>query len=488
MDAHLAVLRARPDAGGGSRRIDLVAIIDAPAILPRPHYHVAEREHAVDGSQIDAFLIPAVSEDPRPLPGSPWRDSCHARSSRRVLCLVFRCIRAEPAGHAAPGRQATEQRCHVATRRRAGQGIRKSREIITMRLLVTGGSGFIGANLVRLIRTERPAWRVVNLDLLTYAANPANLAGIAEGDHYRFVHGDVADRELVARLFSQERFDAVIHCAAETHVDRSIHDGAVFLRTNVEGTLVLLEAVRATRRCRHVQMGTDEVYGTLGPTDPPFTEQTPLAPRSPYSASKAAADHLVLAFHHTHGVDAVVTRCSNNYGPYQHPEKLIPFMITAAVRGLPLPVYGDGRQRRDWIHVDDHCRGVLATLEHGRAGQVYNFGGDAERQNIDVVRQVMEFTGADPALITHVADRPGHDWRYAMSFRKAEHELGWCPRRSFEAGLADTVDWYSANRTWWSRAADIAYKDGFRRITAWATSDTAGTGAMKPRSVTPPSA
>src|SRR5690606_20181141 len=254
-----------------------------------------------------------------------------------------------------------------------------------------------------------------NLDLITYAANPANLAGIEEGPRYRFVRGDVADRKCVAGLFREERFNAVIHCAAETHVDRSIEDGGRFLRTNVEGTLVLLEAALEAGGVGHLQMSTDEVYGTLAPEDPPFTETTPLAPRSPYAASKAAADHLALAFHHTRGLDVVVTRCSNNYGPWQHPEKLIPLMITSALRHRPLPVYGDGRQRRDWIYVEDHCRGLLAALEAGRAGEVYNFGGDAERENLEVVRGVVRLTGADPALVTHVVDRPGHDRRYAMA-------------------------------------------------------------------------
>ncbi len=338
-----------------------------------------------------------------------------------------------------------------------------------MNLLVTGGLGFIGSNLVRLILSERPDWRVVNLDLVTYAANPANLADVEEGARYRFVRGDVADRRLVAELFREERFDAVIHCAAETHVDRSITDGARFLRTNVEGTLVLLEAALEAGGVRHLQMGTDEVYGTLSLDDPPFTETTPLAPRSPYSASKAAADQMALAFHHTHGLDVVVTRCSNNYGPYQNPEKLIPLMVTSALRGRPLPVYGDGRQRRDWIHVEDHCRGVLRALEAGRAGEVYNLGGGAERENIDVVRQVLALVGAGDELIRYVADRPGHDRRYSVSYAKAERELGWTPMRTFEDGLEETVAWYRENATWWEESAEAAYRESEARIAAWAT-------------------
>ena len=337
-----------------------------------------------------------------------------------------------------------------------------------MKVLVTGGLGFIGSHLIRLIRAERPSWRVVNLDLVTYAADPRNLEGIDEGPNYRFVRGDVADADTVHRLFVEERFDAVVHCAAETHVDRSIHDGARFLRTNVQGTLVLLEAALETGVSRHLQMGTDEVYGTLELDDPPFRETTPLAPRSPYSASKAAADQLALAFHHTHGLDVVVTRCSNNYGPYQNPEKLIPLMITSALRGLELPVYGDGLQRRDWIHVDDHCRGVLAALEHGRAGEVYNFGGAAERTNLEVVRRILAHVGAGEELIRYVADRPGHDRRYAVSFEKAERELGWRPSRSFDEGLAETVAWYRENGEWWASSAEEAYAESRERIEVWA--------------------
>jgi dTDP-glucose 4,6-dehydratase len=336
-----------------------------------------------------------------------------------------------------------------------------------VKLLVTGGLGFIGSNLVRLIMSERPSWRVVNLDLVTYAANPANLAGLADGARYRFVQGDVADRKLIPELFRRERFDAVVHCAAESHVDRSIHDSGRFLRTNVEGTLVLLEAALEAGAVRHLQMSTDEVYGSLRPGDPPFTEETPLAPRSPYSASKAAADLMALAFHETHGLDVVVTRCSNNYGPYQHPEKLIPLMITSAMSGRPLPVYGDGRQRRDWIHVEDHCRGVLAALERGRAGEVYNFGGGAERENVTVVRRVIEEVGADPALITFVADRPGHDRRYSVAYAKAERELGWRPARTFEEGLVETVAWYRAHEDWWRTTACRSYEESRERIEAW---------------------
>ncbi|MFN2398458.1 MAG: dTDP-glucose 4,6-dehydratase [Gemmatimonadaceae bacterium] len=335
-----------------------------------------------------------------------------------------------------------------------------------MKILVTGGLGFIGSNLVRLMLAARPSWRIVNLDLMTYAANPESLKDVDGIDRYRFQIGDVADRELVAALFREEQFDAVINCAAESHVDRSLMDSGRFLRTNVEGTLVLLEAALETG-VRYLQMSTDEVYGTLAASDASFTEETRLAPRSPYSASKAAGDQMALAFHHSHRLDVIVTRCSNNYGPFQHPEKLIPLMITSALRGKRLPVYGDGRQRRDWIHVDDHCRGVLSALDDGRSGEVYNFGGGAERENLEVIRKVVEETGADPNLIQFVADRPGHDRRYSVDFTKAQRELGWHPTRTFETGLEETVAWYRLNQHWWSKSAVHAYDDSAKRIEAW---------------------
>ena len=334
-----------------------------------------------------------------------------------------------------------------------------------MKVLVTGGLGFIGSNLIRLILAERPGWHVLNLDLVTYAANAENLAGV-DPSRYRHVPGDVADRKLVDRLFRSEGVDAIVHCAAETHVDRSLEDGSRFLRTNVEGSLVLLEAARE-HNVRHIQVSTDEVYGTLDADDPAFTEDTPLGPRSPYSASKAAADHLSMAMYHSHRVDVIVTRCSNNYGAYQHPEKLIPLMITSALRGLPLPVYGDGRQRRDWIYVDDHCRGLLAALERGRAGEIYNFGGGADWENLFVIRSILRRLGAGEDLITYVTDRPGHDRRYHVDSSKAARELGWRPQRTFEEGLAETIDWYVANRDWWDRSASEAYEDSRSRIAGW---------------------
>lgn len=336
-----------------------------------------------------------------------------------------------------------------------------------MRLLVTGGCGFIGSNLVRHLLDEGDDVRIVNLDLLTYAGNPENLTDVEDDVRYRFVRGDVCDGSLVRDLVADA--DAVLHLAAESHVDRSIEDAAPFIRTNVLGTQVLLDAAVETGLERFVHVSTDEVYGELpwrdpaeapphGDDAPLFTEETPLAPRSPYSASKAAADHLALAAHATHGLDVVVTRSSNNYGPYQFPEKLIPLMITRALRGRELPVYGDGLHVRDWIHVRDHCRGLLAALERGRAGRVYNFGGRSERKNRDVVEAIVEAVGADPGLVTSVPDRPGHDRRYAMDVGRAEAELGWRPRTDFDEGLRATVRWYRENEAWWRRVESGAYR------------------------------
>jgi dTDP-glucose 4,6-dehydratase len=339
-----------------------------------------------------------------------------------------------------------------------------------MRVLVTGGMGFIGSNFIRLLLRERPQWRLVNLDLLTYAGNPENLADLApeaEADgRYTFARGDIADEALVPELLATG-FDSVVNFAAESHVDRSIQSAAPFVRTNVVGTQVLLDSARAAGVPRFVQVSTDEVYGDLELDDPPFSETTPIAPSSPYSATKAAADHLALAYHRTHGMDLVVTRCSNNYGPYQFPEKLIPLMIANAVEGRRLPVYGRGENVRDWIHVEDHCRGVLAALEGGAPGRVYNFGGASERRNIDVVREIIRAVDATEEQIEYVTDRPGHDRRYAIDFSRAERELGWAPRYTFEEGLASTVEWYLANREWWTRVREGAYLESSRMIASW---------------------
>jgi dTDP-glucose 4,6-dehydratase len=323
-----------------------------------------------------------------------------------------------------------------------------------MRALVTGGAGFIGSNFVRLLLQERPSTEVVNLDALTYAGNLVSLEDVEASPRYRFIHGDICDGEVVAEALAG--VDVVYHLAAESHVDRSIIEDAPFVRTNVLGTATLLAAALAAGVSRFVQVSTDEVYGELpwrDPSDgdqnaPKFTEETPLAPRSPYSASKAAGDHLALAYHTTHGMDVVVTRCSNNYGPYQYPEKLIPVLITKALADQPVPVYGDGLYVRDWIHVMDHCRGILAAGERGRTGRVYNFGGDAERTNLSLVREVLGILGKPETLVAHVKDRPGHDRRYAIDASRAKEELGWTPTVDFAAGLRQTVDWYQRNRAW----------------------------------------
>jgi dTDP-glucose 4,6-dehydratase len=331
-----------------------------------------------------------------------------------------------------------------------------------MNVLVTGGSGFIGSNLVRLLLAERPDWRVVNLDKLTYAGNAENLADLEGHPRYRFVRGDVCNGELVAEIFRAERIDGVMHLAAESHVDRSILAPSVFIETNVRGTQVLLEAARELGVRRFLHVSTDEVYGSLGPTGL-FTEQTPLDPSSPYSASKAASDLLALAYARTFKLPVVVTRCSNNYGPYQFPEKLIPLMIANALRDLPLPVYGDGMNVRDWIHVEDHGRGLLAALERGEDGDVYNFGASSERHNIEIVKQVLELLGKPQSLIQFVKDRPGHDRRYAIDSTKAQAKLGWAPRHRFEDALAATVRWYVERRPWWERIISGEYRHYYER-------------------------
>ena len=329
-------------------------------------------------------------------------------------------------------------------------------------VLVTGGAGFIGSNLVRLLRRERPGWTVVNLDKLTYAGNAESLADLRDDPKHIFVHGDIADAGLVSGLLGQHAIDAVLNLAAESHVDRSILGPGIFVETNVSGTQVLLECAQKARVKRFVQISTDEVYGSLGATGK-FTESSPLQPSSPYSASKAAADLLVLAYGHTYGMDVVVTRCSNNYGPYQFPEKLIPLMIANALEGKKLPVYGDGMQVRDWIHVEDHNRAVLSALEKGRGGEVYNFGSDNEWANIQIVSRLLEILGKGRELIEHVQDRPGHDRRYAIDASKAQRELGWAPGIAFAEGLKSTVDWYVQNRGWWERVRTGQYRTFYER-------------------------
>jgi len=333
---------------------------------------------------------------------------------------------------------------------------------VTRTVLVTGGAGFIGSNLVRLLRRERPDWTVVNLDLLTYAGNAESLADLRDDPKHVFVHGDITEPDLVADLIREHRVHAILNLAAESHVDRSILRPAVFVETNVGGTQVLLDAAREGGVQRFVQVSTDEVYGSLGTTGK-FTEATPLRPSSPYSASKAAADLLVLAYGHTFGMDVVITRCSNNYGPYQFPEKLIPLMIANAMEGKKLPVYGDGMQVRDWIHVEDHCRALLSALEKGKSGEIYNIGSDNEWPNIQIVGRLLEILGKPRELIEHVKDRPGHDRRYAIDAKKAHSELGWAPRIAFKEGLQSTVDWYVQHRGWWERVRTGEYRTYYDR-------------------------
>ena len=339
--------------------------------------------------------------------------------------------------------------------------------------LVTGGAGFIGGNFV--LDAVAAGIRVVNLDLLTYAGNLDTLASLDGNPGHVFVQGDIGDRELVARLLAGHRPDAIVNFAAESHVDRSIDGPAAFVQTNVVGTLGLLECARDYWRelpeprkgaFRFLHVSTDEVYGSLG-DEGLFTETTPYAPNSPYSASKAASDHLVRAFHHTYGLPVLTTNCSNNYGPYQFPEKLIPLVIAKAVAGEPLPVYGDGKNVRDWLFVKDHCSAIARVLEAGRVGEVYNVGGNAERRNIEVVETICRLLDerrpredGEPraSQITFVRDRPGHDRRYAIDASKIRNELGWNPSVSFEQGLAATVDWYLANREWTGRILDGAYR------------------------------
>jgi dTDP-glucose 4,6-dehydratase len=326
-----------------------------------------------------------------------------------------------------------------------------------MRLLVTGGAGFIGVNFVRRL-LARGGDRVVNLDLLTYAGNLASLADVADHPDHRFVRGDVRDRELVEGLLSEERIEGVVNFAAESHVDRSIDGPREFIDTNVVGTQTLLEAARRAGVERFVQVSTDEVYGSLGPSGA-FTETHPLQPNSPYAASKAAADLVCRAYHRTFGLPVLVTRCSNNYGPYQFPEKLIPLMIANALEDRPLPVYGDGRNVRDWLHVEDHCAAVDLVLRRGEPGGVYNVGGGNERENIALVRLLLELLGRDESLIAFVKDRPGHDRRYAIDATRLREELGWTPARTFEQGIRDTVQWYLDHRTWWEEVRSGAYRE-----------------------------
>jgi dTDP-glucose 4,6-dehydratase len=325
-------------------------------------------------------------------------------------------------------------------------------------ILVTGGAGFIGSNFILYYLRETKDFRIINFDFLTYAGNLENLTSVEEDPRYEFVKGDIADTKTVEKVFKDFEVDYVVNFAAESHVDRSILDPGIFIRTNVLGTQTLLDCARAAKVTKFQQVSTDEVYGSLGPTGA-FTEKTPLAPNSPYSASKTGADLLVRAAFKTFGQPCVITRCSNNYGPYQFPEKLIPLMISNAMEDKKLPIYGDGQNIRDWLYVEDHCSAIRAVLEKGEPGEVFNIGGNQEKTNLEVVETLLAKLGKDKSLIEYVKDRPGHDRRYAIDASYIHEKLGWEPSFTFEQALSDTVDWYIENRAWWERVKSGAYQE-----------------------------
>jgi len=331
------------------------------------------------------------------------------------------------------------------------------------RILVTGGAGFIGSNFVRMVLSEHTDTLVVNLDKLTYAGNLENLAGFENHPNHKFIKGDICDGALVEKIMDEYKIEAIINFAAESHVDRSITAPKIFIETNVKGTLVLLEAAREKKIKRFIQISTDEVYGQLG-VEGKFAEQTPYHPNSPYSASKAAADHLVRAFGHTWGLAYNITNCSNNYGPYQFPEKMIPLMINNALNDKELPVYGDGLHVRDWLYVYDHCRAVWKVLTEAPAGETYNIGGDSEKTNLEVVRKILDYLGKPKSLIKHVTDRPGHDRRYAIDASKIMQSIGWKPSVTFEEGLKKTIDWYLNNRKWLDRVVCGDYQKYYQQM------------------------
>lgn len=333
--------------------------------------------------------------------------------------------------------------------------------MVFMTVIVTGGAGFIGSNFIYYMMNNHPKYRIVCVDSLTYAGNPNNLKAIADKPNFRFCRTDITDREAVYRIFEEEKPDIIVNFAAESHVDRSVSDPTVFLTTNVIGTSVLMDACRRYGIKRFHQVSTDEVYGDL-PLDRPelfFTENTPLRTSSPYSASKASADLLVMAYHRTYGLPVTISRCSNNYGPYQFPEKLIPLMTVNALENKPLPVYGNGENIRDWLYVEDHCKAIDLIISKGRAGEIYNVGGHNEMKNIDIVKTILSVLGKSDELITYVEDRKGHDLRYAVDPSKIEHELDWKPEKDFSEGIKETVQWYLDNRNWWKDILSGEYKN-----------------------------
>lgn len=335
-----------------------------------------------------------------------------------------------------------------------------------MTVIVTGGAGFIGSNFIFYMLKEHPSYRIVCLDKLTYAGNIKTLKPVMEQEKFRFVCGDICDRETVYRLFEEEKPDIVVNFAAETHVDRSIDSPSVFLQTNIMGTAVLMDACRKYGIQRYHQVGTDEVYGDL-PLDKPdlfFTETTPIHTSSPYSSSKAGADLLVLAYHRTYGLPVTISRCSNNYGPYQFPEKLIPLMLINALNDKPLPVYGEGINVRDWLYVEDHCKAIDLVIHKGKDGEVYNIGGHNEMRNIDIVRLICKELKKPESLITYVKDRAGHDMRYAIDPTKIHSELGWLPETKFENGIQKTISWYLENRSWWEEIVSGEYQEYYQKM------------------------
>jgi len=329
-------------------------------------------------------------------------------------------------------------------------------------ILVTGGAGFIGSNFIHYLMQRWPEYRIVNYDALTYAGNLENLKGVDLSPRYYFEKGDICDKENVGKIFQKYSIDAVVHFAAESHVDRSILGPAVFVQTNVLGTTILLEAARQFGVQRFVHVSTDEVYGSLG-TSGKFSESTPLHPNSPYSASKASSDLLALAYFHTFQTPVTVTRCSNNYGPYQFPEKLIPLMIANALNDMPLPVYGDGLNVRDWLFVEDHCSALDAVLHNGKNGETYNIGGNNEKQNIEIVKMILLELGKPDSLISFVEDRLGHDRRYAIDADKIKRDLGWEPGHAFEKGIHETIQWYLKNKAWWQRIISGEYQQYYSK-------------------------
>ena len=344
---------------------------------------------------------------------------------------------------------------------------------LTGTILVTGGMGFIGSNFVRHILSTYPAVHVVNLDKLTYAGNPRNLADIQEDSRYTFIRGDICNEEGVAKLFEAHQPQVIVHFAAESHVDRSIQGADDFIRTNVQGTRVLLDAGRKWSIRRFLHISTDEVYGTLGRSGA-FTEESPLLPNSPYAASKAGADVLARSYHVTYGLPVIITRTCNNYGPYQFPEKFIPLMIVNALREEPLPIYGDGLYVREWLHVEDHCRALARILMAGQPGGVYNIGSGEERVNLDVAREILALTGRSESLIHHVKDRLGHDRRYALDWNKVRHQLDWTPAIPFAGGLRQTVEWYKSHADWWQEILSGEYQAYYQRQYGGGAQGTSG--------------